>query len=151
MKCQLTKLCKLVSQASEKIKDLPLLFLRLVLAFGFWGPATMKWKDINAIGDWFTSMDMPFPLLNAYLAATTEMAGVFLLLFGFGTRLISIPLIITMVVAIFTVHLPNGFESGSNGFEIPLYYILMLFTLTVYGPGKISIDRLIINYRKNGK
>ncbi len=143
MKCQLTKLCKLVTQATESIKDLPLLFLRLVLAYGFWGPATMKWQDINAIGDWFASMNIPFPLLNAYMAAGTEMAGVFLLLLGFGTRLISIPLIITMIVAIFTVHLPNGFEAGSNGYEIPLYYMLMLFTLTVYGSGRISIDYII--------
>ena len=147
MKCQLTKLCKLVTQATERIKDLPLLFLRLVLAYGFWGPATMKWQDINAIGDWFASMDIPFPLLNAYMAAGTEMAGVFLLLLGLGTRLISIPLIITMIVAIFTVHLPNGFEAGSNGYEIPLYYMLMLFTLTVYGSGKLSIDYIIKNKR----
>jgi len=142
MKCQLTKLCKVVSQTTEKMQSLPLLFLRLVLAYGFWGPATMKWQDINAIGDWFASMNIPFPLLNAYMAAGTEMAGVFLLLFGFGTRLISIPLIITMVVAIFTVHFPNGFEAGNNGYEIPLYYMLMLFTLTVYGSGNISVDYL---------
>jgi len=143
MKCQLTKVCKLVSQTSEKMQDLPLLFLRLVLAYGFWGPATMKWQDINGIGEWFASMNIPFPLLNAYMAAGTEMAGVFLLLFGFGTRLISIPLMITMVVAIVTVHFQNGFEAGSNGYEIPLYYLLMLFTLTIYGPGKLSVDYII--------
>jgi len=148
MKCQLTVLCKLVSQASEKIKDLPLLFIRLALAYGFWSPAVLKWNDINAIGEWFGSMNIPFPLLNAYLAAGTEMAGVFLLLFGFGTRLISIPLIITMLVAIFTVHLSNGFEAGSNGFEIPLYYLLMLFTLTVYGSGRLSVDYLIKKIKK---
>ncbi len=147
MKCQLTVLCKLVSKGTEKIKDFPLLFMRLVLAYGFWSPAVMKWSDINAIGEWFGSMGLPFPLLNAYLAASTEMAGVFLLLFGFGTRLISIPLIITMLVAIFTVHLPNGFEAGSNGFEIPLYYLLMLFTLIVYGPGKLSVDAIIKKYK----
>ena len=143
MKCQLTKMCKIVSQASEKLQDLPLLFLRLVLAYGFWGPATMKWQDINAIGDWFASMNIPFPVLNAYMAAGTEMAGVFLLLFGLGTRLISIPLIITMLVAIFTVHFQNGFEAGNNGYEIPLYYLLMLFTLTIYGSGKLSLDYIL--------
>jgi len=148
MKCQLTELCKLVSQASEKIKDLPLLFLRLALAYGFWSPATTKWKDINAIGEWFASMEMPLPLLNAYLAAGTEIVGVFLLILGFGTRLISIPLMITMLVAIFMVHGANGFGAGNNGYEIPLYYLLMLFTLTVYGSGKISIDHLIRNLKK---
>ena len=149
MKCQLTVLCKFMSQATEKIKDLPLLFLRIVLAYGFWGPAKMKWNDINAIGEWFASMEMPLPLLNAYLAAGTEMAGVFLLLLGLGTRLITIPLMITMLVAIFMVHGANGFDAGSNGFEIPLYYLLMLFTLSVYGSGKLSIDNLIKTFKKN--
>lgn len=143
MKCQLTKVCKFVTEFSEKIKALPLLFLRLVLAYGFWEPATMKWNDISAIGDWFASMNIPLPYVSAYLTGITEIAGVFLLLFGFGTRLISIPLIITMLVAIFAVHLPNGFAAGSNGFEIPLYYMIMLFTLTIYGSGKLSVDYLI--------
>ena len=49
-----------------------------------------------------------------------------------------------MLVAIVTVHLGNGFEAGSNGFEIPLYYLLMLFALLINGAGKISLDNLII-------
>ena len=69
--------------------------------------------------------------------------GAILLLLGIGTRIISIPLIIVMMVAIFTVHLGNGFEAGDNGFEIPLYYIIMLLTLLIYGGGKISIDFFI--------
>jgi len=148
MKCQLTELCKYISKIIENLKDIPLLTMRLVLAYGFFGPAIMKWNDINAIGDWFGSMGMPFPLVNAYLAGITEMSGVFLLIFGFGTRLISIPLMVTMLVAIFMVHLGNGFEAGKNGFEIPLYYLIMLFTLTIYGAGRLSVDNLIKTLRK---
>lgn len=143
MKAQLIKWTERFNRSMEQLKDLPLLFFRLVLAYGFWGPATMKWNDISAIGDWFASMEIPFPLLNAYLAASTELAGVFLLILGLGTRFISIPLIITMLVAIFTVHFSNGFEAGNNGFEIPLYYLLMLFSLLVLGPGRLSIDQWI--------
>jgi putative oxidoreductase len=90
------------------IADLPLLLIRLILAYGFWGPAKMKWADINGIAQWFEYINIPLPRLNAYLATSTEMAGVFLLLFGLGTRLISIPLIIVMVVAILTVHMGKG-------------------------------------------
>tara|TARA_Y100001934_G_C11658279_1_gene453212 strand:+ start:118 stop:381 length:264 start_codon:yes stop_codon:yes gene_type:complete len=86
---------------------------------------------------------MPLPALNAYIAATTEALGVLLLTLGLGVRLISIPLIITMIVAIKTVHWGNGFEAGNNGFEIPLYYIVMLFTLVIYGGGKFSLDYFI--------
>ena len=126
----------MISEKTEMAKDLPLLFMRLVLAYGFWGPATMKWNNMDGIIEWFEGMGMPFPTLNAYLAASTEMAGVFLLLFGLFTRLISIPLMVVMLVAVFTVHF-------TNGFEIPLYYLIMLFTLTVYGAGRFSLDSII--------
>ena len=114
-----------------------------MLAYGFWEPATKKWDDINSIAEWFASLGVPAAKLNAYMAATTEMVGVFLLTLGWGTRLISIPLIITMIVAIKTVHWANGFAAGENGYEIPLYYMLMLFVLITFGPGRISIDYLV--------
>jgi putative oxidoreductase len=127
-------------KAVSLLKDLPLLFMRLILAYGFYMPARNKWADIGAIADWFASMNYPLPTLNAYLAAGTEAAGVVLLTLGLLNRVISIPLIIVMLVAIFTVHAGNGFSAGDNGFEIPLYYMIMLFTILVYGPGKISVD-----------
>ncbi len=125
------------------LNDLALLFLRLILAYGFYMPAVNKWKNMQGIAQWFESMDYPLPLLNAYLAGTTEAAGVVLLFLGLGTRIISIPLMFTMVIAIFTVHIGNGFAAGDNGFEIPLYYLLMLFVLLTYGAGKYSLDFLI--------
>jgi len=127
----------------EKLRDIPLLFLRLILAYGFYGPAMMKFSDVKSIAEWFEGMEMPAPLLNAYLATYTELAGFILLTLGLGTRLISIPLMITMIVAIKTLHWENGFEAGENGYEIPLYYFLMLFTLLIYGGGKLSLDYLI--------
>ncbi|MDP1801171.1 MAG: DoxX family protein [Bacteroidota bacterium] len=132
-----------VRNGLNKAQDLPLLFLRLILAYGFWEPAKNKWADINAIAEWFDGMGIFAPKLNAYLAASTEMAGVFLLILGLGTRLICFPLIITMIVAIKTVHWENGFPAGDNGYEIPLYFMLMLITLLCFGPGKLSIDYLI--------
>lgn len=135
----------------SKLKDLPLLFIRLILAYGFFNPAMMKIKDINSIAEWFKSINIPFPVLNAYLATGTEILGVILLTLGLFSRIISIPLIVTMIVAIVTVHWGNGFEAGENGFEIPLYYIIMLFTLIVYGSGKISLDHLLFkNKCKDG-
>lgn len=132
-----------VRKGLNKAQDLPLLFLRLILAYGFWEPAKTKWADINAIAEWFEGMGMFAPKLNAYLAASAEMAGVFLLALGLGTRIICFPLIITMLVAIKMVHWENGFAAGDNGYEIPLYFMLMLITLMCFGPGKLSIDYLI--------
>lgn len=128
----------------SKLRDVPLLLIRLVLAYGFYSPAKTKWSDINSISGWFESMNYPLPTLNAYLAASAEAAGVVLLALGLFTRIISVPLVITMIVAIFTVHIGNGFNAGDNGFEIPLYYLLMLVTLFVFGPGRISFDNFIL-------
>jgi len=141
MKC--TKIYTNVTQKLAELKDLPPLFFRLILAYGFFGPAMIKWRNINGIADWFGSIGIPFPTLNAYMAATTEISAVILLPLGLATRIISIPLMFTMIVAIVTVHLGHGFEAGNNGFEIPLYYLLMLFALFVNGAGRISLDYLI--------
>jgi putative oxidoreductase len=105
----------------------------------------IKWKDIDGIAAWFDGMGMPFPTLNAYLATITETLGFVLLFLGFAVRVISIPLMFVMLIAIATVHGFTHFDAGENGFEIPLYYIIMLFTLFVYGPGKFSLQHLITN------
>ena len=149
MKCKMIGVCDTLEDKLSGLRDIPLLAMRLILAYGFWTPAMMKWKDIDAIAAWFASMNYPMPTFNAYAAATTELMGAILLLIGFGTRIISIPLIVVMLVAIFTVHLGGGFDAGNNGFEIPLYYIIMLFTLLVYGGGRISLTGLIRKFQKN--
>jgi len=143
MKCQMIGICKKMEEKLESLRDLPLLFMRLVLAYGFYKPAMMKWGNIDSIAEWFGGMGIPFPTLNAYMATITETVGFVLLFFGFATRLISVPLIIVMFVAIITAHGFTNFDAGDNGFEIPLYYIIMLFTLFVYGPGKFSLQHLI--------
>lgn len=77
------------SRKMENLKDLPLLFFRLILAYGFYTPAVNKVKDFKSIAEWFESMNYPAPLLSAYLAGITEALGVVLLILGFGTRFIS--------------------------------------------------------------
>jgi len=138
---------KTIHQTTKNIlsngQSVSLFLARLAVAYGFYEPAMMKWADIGAIADWFGSMGMPFPTLNAYIAATTEITGVVLLTLGLFTRLISIPLIVVMIVAIVTVHLPHGFAAGDNGFEIPLYYILFLALFASLGAGKLSLDYLL--------
>ena len=132
----------------DKLKDLPLLIFRIVLVYGFYSPALYKVSDFSGTARWFDSLGVPLPTLNAYLAGIIEFSGVILLALGLGTRLISFPLIITMIVAIFTVHIGNGFPAIHNGIEIPLYFIFMLITLMVYGPGKLSIDYLLQRRKK---
>ncbi|WNC70387.1 DoxX family protein [Thalassotalea nanhaiensis] len=64
------------------------------------------------IAQWFGNSEwglgLPFPELLANLAAWTEFFGGWLILIGLATRLLSIPLMFTMIVAATTVHLDNG-------------------------------------------
>ena len=140
---KLKQLKQFLDQLGQRSQDLALLFLRLVLAYGFFGPAMMKWQNMTAIGDWFKSLGYPAPYLNAYMAGTVELLGVVLLVLGLGTRFITLLLIFVMFIAITTVHLSHGFEAGNNGFEIPLYYAVMLFALFAFGPGKYSLERFL--------
>jgi len=130
-------------QGMEKLHDLTLFLFRIILAIGFYSPAMMKVKNLEGVAEWFGSMSYPFPMVSAILAMTTEVLGIVLLTLGFGTRVIALPMMFVMVVAIFTTHISNGFAAGDNGFEIPLYYFLMLFALVVYGSGKFSLDYLL--------
>ncbi|ENX34176.1 hypothetical protein F889_02840 [Acinetobacter colistiniresistens] len=91
------------------------LVLRCYLVPIFWMAGTNKLMHFQDTVEWFGNSDwglaLPFPYLMATLATSTELAGAILLALGLFTRLISILLIITMLVAIFTVHLPNGWQA----------------------------------------
>ena len=109
----------------SKLGDIPLLALRLLLAYAFFGPAIMKWGDMEATIAWFGNPDwglgLPFPALNAYMAASIEMLGVVLLVLGLGTRVISIPLLFVLFIAYVTVHSGHGWlaiGSSANDTEI---------------------------------
>lgn len=84
------------------------LYLAPVLAQAGWN----KYQSFDSTVAWFGNSDwglgLPMPALLAALAIAAELAGAVFLLLGLLTRLASIPLMITMLVAIFAVHWPNG-------------------------------------------
>lgn len=133
----------MVEKITSNFQSLALFFARLTVAYGFYEPAMNKWKNINDVAAWFGTLGIPYPTLNAYAAVITESLGVVLLTLGLLTRIISVPLIVVMLVAIFTVHFEHGFAAADNGFEIPFYYMLFLMLFMSFGAGKISLDTLI--------
>lgn len=134
-----------ISNKLAGLSDFSKLFIRLVLAYGFFEPAMGKIQNFSSIVDWFAGdLGLPFPFLNAALATGTEIAGVILLALGLGTRFISLPLMFVMVIAVVTVHGFENFSAAQNGFEIPFYYFLMLFTLVTGGAGKFSLDETLV-------
>jgi len=95
------------------------LALRLYLVPIFWMAGTKKLADIDSITQWFGNpewgLGLPFPEVMAWLATLTEVGGAILLLVGFAVRWISVPLMVTMVVAAVTVHMPNGWLAIAEG------------------------------------
>lgn len=88
------------------------LALRLYLVPVFWMAGSKKLSDMESTIAWFGNPDwglgMPFPAFMAWAAALTEAGGAILLLVGLAVRWISLPLMVTMVVAAVTVHLQYG-------------------------------------------
>jgi uncharacterized membrane protein YphA (DoxX/SURF4 family) len=102
----------LASSILAPLSGLPALGLRLYLAPIFIAAGLHKLYNLEDIAAWFGNPDwglgLPAPMLMAILATFTELVGGFLLLLGAATRLVSIALMVTMLVAIFSVHLPHG-------------------------------------------
>ncbi len=91
------------------------LAIRIYLVPVFWMAGTNKLGDMESTIAWFGNPDwglgLPMPTLMAWAAALTEAGGAVLLLIGLATRWISIPLMITMVVAAVTVHWQHGWAA----------------------------------------
>ena len=105
-----------VVESSEFIGPL---LLRLYLVPNFWIAGTKKIASIDSTIEWFGNPDwglgLPFPTLMAWMASLTEAGGAILLLFGLGVRWVSVPLMITMIVAAVTVHIENGWLAIAEG------------------------------------
>jgi uncharacterized membrane protein YphA (DoxX/SURF4 family) len=89
--------------------------LRLYLVPVFWVAGTNKLNGMENVISWFGNPDwglgLPAPALMAWLATGTEVVGAVALLVGLGTRLFAVPLMVTMLVAAFKVHIVNGWQA----------------------------------------
>jgi uncharacterized membrane protein YphA (DoxX/SURF4 family) len=94
------------------------LLLRLYLAPVMIQAGWTKFAAFENTAAWFGNPDwglgLPFPYLMTFLAASAELFGGAALVIGFATRLFAIPLIVTMLVAIFAVHWENGWLAISD-------------------------------------
>ena len=129
--------------------------LRLIVGYGFLAHGLAKWHRgpatfaaiLHAIG-------VPSPHLMAWLTIATEILCGVAILFGAFVPLVSIPAFILLAVAVFTVHLPYGFNSikllsfndgraqfGPPGYECNLLYIAGIVALVLLGPSPWSVDK----------
>lgn len=95
----------------------------------------------------------PFPPLLGWLAGLTEFFGGMLVLVGLLSRFWALGLGFVMVVAILTVHGPNGFDIRQSGYEYCFTLLLMSLSIFLGGPGAFSVDKLLFGRtrRRSGR
>jgi putative oxidoreductase len=133
----------------RKIAWLAPLIARITIGIVFVESGWGKLQHLDKVVEFFASIGVPAPAIQAPFVAGTELVAGLLVLFGFLTRIASIPLIIVMCVAIMTAKKAD--LSGWTdifGFS-EFLYIVLLFWLVMEGAGKISVDNLLAE--KKGK
>lgn len=122
---------------------LPPTLARLTLGIVFFNSGRGKLGNLPQVVEYFQSLGIPAPHFQAPLAAGAELVCGALLLLGLFSRLASVPLIVTMIVALLTAR-KDDIEGISSLFTMIEYlYIVMLVWIGVSGPGPLSLDRLV--------
>ena len=98
-------------------------------------------SGLEGTGQWMASIGLEPGYLMALAAGSAEFFGGIALLLGLLTRPAAVLLAITMLVAIITVHLPNGLFLSNGGYEFGLALLGMSVALAFSGGGKFSLDR----------
>jgi len=114
----ISQLQNLLDKVTEQLSFLAPLALRLYLAPVFWVAGMNKINGFDNIVQWFGNPDwglgLPAPYLMAAMATGTEVIGAICLLIGLGVRWMSIPLMMTMLVAMLTVHWEHGWQAVAD-------------------------------------
>ena len=137
-------LSSLLSAVVPRLQSFALLFIRATMGWGFFLTGKGKLLNLDKTTRFFDSLHLPLPKFQAVLAGSTEMTGGLLLLVGLGTRLVSVPLAFTMVVAYLTAHRDEGFHSISDFTDqAPFPFLMAALVTMAFGAGGVSLDRLL--------
>ena len=131
----------------------PLLFaLRVYFFWQLFLAGRGKLFNIGRTAEFFSSLNIPLPIMNAILAGATECIGGLLLVVGFASRLTAIPVAFTMIVAYITADYealtsifsePDKFVAAA-----PFPFLLAALVVLAFGPGALSIDALIKRFAR---
>jgi putative oxidoreductase len=135
--------------------------IRLIVGYGFieHGYAKLA-RGPDDFANILHALGMPAATLLSWATVLIELLGGLAVIVGAFIPLASVPMALVLLVAIFTVHLPNGFSSiklqsvtaagahfGQPGYETDLLYLAGLVALVLGGSGPFSLDRL---WRRRG-
>ena len=152
-----TGLASLLFERPSRFSRWAPLVLRLVIGGGFMQHGFAKLlRGPEMFAGILAAIGVPAPGLMSWLTVAIEILGGFAIVIGAFVTLAAIPMIVVLLVATFTVHLPYGFSSiklmsvqngiahfGQPGYECDLLYLAGIVALMLSGAGPWSIDRLI--------
>lgn len=151
----MTKLYRLWVSVISKLQSPFLLIIRLYWGWQFFLTGKGKLMNLDRTAGFFASLNIPMPKLNAILAGSTECFGGLLLLLGLGSRIFTIPLIFTMIIAYVTADPEKikGIFSNPDAFVTanPFLFMLAAIIVLIFGPGIFSLDAVIARVRGQKK
>ena len=145
---------KLGLKSAAALAFLAPLVTRVVVGWAFYLTGSGKWAHFDNTVTFFTELGIPFPEANAAFVASLELVGGICLILGLLTRLMATGLASTMVVALLTADKARFVESWSTASEISptdisaFVFLLFFLWLALYGPGPLSLDRLLARWLK---
>lgn len=115
----------------------------LAFALNGWG----KLHNLDGITEFFASLGIPAPGIQAAMVSTIEFVGGLLLIVGLGTRVAAALLVGVMTVATLTAQLPQAEHLWDLAGTIEVTYLVVFVWLVVAGGGRASIDHLVARGR----
>ncbi len=137
---------RLVHAIADRLQWLPPTLARFTVGWIFLWSGWGKLHDLDRVIEFFGSLGIPHPELQAPFSSATEFLCGGLMLAGLFTRIASVPLIITMLVAIVTAQRENVGSLGDVFGLAEYLYITLLIWLGVTGPGPLSLDYVLVRW-----
>jgi len=147
MKEILEKYYRWLIRATSSLQSPFLLAVRLYWGWQFMQTGWGKLTDIGKVVGFFADLGIPAPALNAYFVSALEFGGGVLLILGFASRLIALPLVIDMLVAYVVADREALFSLFSNPDKFtgaaPYTFLIASIIVLIFGPGKASVDAFL--------
>ena len=139
-------------KAASALQSPFLLLIRLFWGWQFWQSGWAHLTNMPKFIEFFSSLGIPAPTLNAYFVAVLETVGGILLALGLGSRVIALLLAGDMFVAFVTADreaLMSIFSETDKFYAAaPYTFLFAALIVLIFGPGKLSLDTLIAAWWK---
>jgi len=146
----ISRMARLGLRITGALSFLAPLLTRLVIGVGFYYTGKGKLGDLDKVTGFFGDLGIPFPRANTVFVSALEFIGGICLVLGLGTRVFAFLLSGSMVVALLTADKDSLVQKFPDSVTdvTSFTFLMFLIWLVLYGPGPISIDKLLSKWLK---